>query len=142
MKIDIKFALLAGAVVGAGIGIAQFLKENKSQAPVSAIPFASFWENQITADVLDGRTLMKQFESFVTEDGTLCAAFFPTGAMLKLFHLADVPPDLDPNSNLMLLAFDAKSNQIKCTKLISFISLSEKVQKLFGTNDYIFIKED
>lgn len=139
MKSEIKMALLIGALVGAGIGIASLVKENK--LPASAVPFSLFADHQVNMDVLDGATLMRHIRKHTEGEGDVCAAFFPTPDMIGMFHLTGVPGNIDSRRNLLLAIYDSKRSKVISTELISFSEMSETLRKHFATKDYMLIEE-
>lgn len=138
---------LIGATVGVAItygviklGQAGASEPNMDISSDQVIRFDAFQQETVTVDELNGRKLSTWAKAHMDQDEAICIVAFPTEAVLKLFNIQDCPKALDVKTNVLQFVIGMENSELRAARLISFGSVSEKVDKLFNGNDYFILQ--
>ena len=99
--------------------------------------------DQLACDVLDGKTLLDWYRAQKKQhaEKTLFFLGWPTQETLDLLGIGSLPAQLDAQHTLFQALISEESATVLQRRMISFSSLSPRVQQGLGNKNYILIEE-
>lgn len=114
------------------------LKESASNS------FDALIKNQMLFDSLDVKNLLSWFHGNApkAKGGAVFFLAKPTKKMAEMFNLTNPPAGLDTSHNLLQAVVDKRENLPVAVRMVSFSSISQKLEKRLEASDYLIIEPE
>lgn len=131
------------AVLGGVAGVAKAVTSSSKGVKGSdkkRVNFEDLLREQRTVDRADASEILKTFNALETQGEWIIAK--PTKKVAEQFGIINLPPQIDPEKNLLQLVTNKRGDILK-SSLISFGELDEGLKKIlpFGTKDFVLIEK-
>ena len=132
-------AAVLGGLAGVAKAVTASSKDSK-RSNKKLVNFEDLLREQRTVDRADASEILKNFHALETQGEWIIAK--PTKKVAKQFGITNLPPQIDPERNLLQLVTDKRGDILK-GMLISFGELDEGLKKIlpFGTKDFVLIEK-
>ena len=138
--------LCCGVLLGIAIVTFVVCKVTKNKGPKEPArnSFDELIRDQMLFDSLDVKNLLSWFHGNASKakGGAVFFLARPTKKMATMLNLTNRPADLDTTHNLLQAVVDKRENLPVAVRMVSFSSISEKLEKRLNASDYLIIEPE